>query len=554
MPQKKKNAFFFFMQELHREMANRGENVSFAQMSNIASPHWKGMTPEQKLKYQNMAKADRGEPQTPVPNHPMAVPDEPMRDTRMNNQRVLMSDFDADIASKRDKAKAREDEVKSLRFSWPPGNQLTKEIFYIIHAEYFVETQEGAVLPCEVSVVKMSLAGGIVDVYHTFIDPGPPPSGYTGEELSRSEARHQIPTFDRFDHEDFDLCEEKEEADEEGGNNDKNNNDKNDDDEDDKSKEPVDVDKRRRGYKNYTDIYCNLVRFFDDGSPNKRAFTDARDVNMVQSCLDWIFEHARPNLGLKHNQNDLARVLPLGNLVQQFFMHSQSANVHFTPSLNSVEIKLANNKWNYASNTRCFFHEAKDVSFCTTGQVRRWCFSIFDAMQSEGLYSFDMTANHVPPKPTTAFRVVAPGDITALPAHPNVSAADVDSAEEEDEGFTKVCRSDRRPEFRGGKGVIVVKETGSGTDITGELTSGANHSTSNDTSLASSFSSLGISGGESRAVGGGVGGVAGSGGAFRGGFGRGIVRDHVDAALERPNEVVEQPRRLGLGRGKPRPL
>ena len=75
-----------------------------------------------------MVKADRGEPQTPVPNYPIASPDEPMRDTRMNNQRVLMSDFDADIASKRDKAKAREDEVKSLRFSWPPGNQLTKEV------------------------------------------------------------------------------------------------------------------------------------------------------------------------------------------------------------------------------------------------------------------------------------------------------------------------------------------------------------------------------------------------------------------------------------------
>ena len=78
-----------------------------------------------------MAKAERGEPQTPVPNFPAvssSSSDDPSRDTRMNNQRVLMTDFDAERAAKRDRAKAREDEVKSLRFSWPKGNRLVHEV------------------------------------------------------------------------------------------------------------------------------------------------------------------------------------------------------------------------------------------------------------------------------------------------------------------------------------------------------------------------------------------------------------------------------------------
>ena len=51
MPAKKKNAFFFFMAEMHRQMRDRGEDVPFPQMQGIASPHWKTMTPEQKFKW-----------------------------------------------------------------------------------------------------------------------------------------------------------------------------------------------------------------------------------------------------------------------------------------------------------------------------------------------------------------------------------------------------------------------------------------------------------------------------------------------------------------------
>ena len=115
-------------------------NVSFPKMSGRLYPRNKSINQSvivnnPLFRYQNMAKAERGEPQTPVPNFPSAPPsDEPMRDTRMNNQRVLMSEFDAEMAARRDRTKQREDEVKSLRFSWPPGNRLVDEVRSINHS------------------------------------------------------------------------------------------------------------------------------------------------------------------------------------------------------------------------------------------------------------------------------------------------------------------------------------------------------------------------------------------------------------------------------------
>ena len=105
-----------------------------------------------------------------------------------------------------------------------------------------------------------------------------------------------------------------------------------------------------------------------------------------------------------------SQVLPLGSLLQQFYMHSTTSSVNSAPSINSIERQLANEKWNYSSRTRCFFHEQHDVGFCTLGQCKRWCYSIFDALTSESIYRFHLGANHIPPTVAPAFHVVAADD------------------------------------------------------------------------------------------------------------------------------------------------
>jgi hypothetical protein len=68
-----------------------------------------------------------------------------------------MSEHEAKERAKKNRLKMLEDEVKAIRFTWPPGNQLVHERFFVVHFEYFVKTQEGLYLPCEVSGVEFSL-------------------------------------------------------------------------------------------------------------------------------------------------------------------------------------------------------------------------------------------------------------------------------------------------------------------------------------------------------------------------------------------------------------
>ena len=147
-------------------------------------------------------------------------------------------------------------------------------------------------------------------------------------------------------------------------------------------------------------------------------------------------------------------------------MHSTTSNVNFAPSLNSVERQLANERWNYCSQTRCFFHEQHDGGYCTLGQCKRWCYSIFDALASEDIYDFQLGVNHLPPTSAPAFRVLDSSEATPFSA--SVAAAMGRRGENDDDHFGaryddddgNKCRTDQRPEYRDGKNAIVHTERG----------------------------------------------------------------------------------------------
>jgi hypothetical protein len=66
-----------------------------------------------------------------------------------------------------------------------------------------------------------------------------------------------------------------------------------------------------------------------------KAFTFGDDVDMVEACLEWIYDHARADLALRKNQ--LPKVLPLERMTQQLYLHSKSELVTTVPSLNSIQ-------------------------------------------------------------------------------------------------------------------------------------------------------------------------------------------------------------------------
>ncbi len=49
---------------------------------------------------------------------------------------------------------------------------LVTHFFHLAHFNYAVATDEQEFPPCEVAIVKYSLANGIVEEYHQFVNPG----------------------------------------------------------------------------------------------------------------------------------------------------------------------------------------------------------------------------------------------------------------------------------------------------------------------------------------------------------------------------------------------
>ncbi len=57
-------------------------------------------------------------------------------------------------------------------FWYSPTEVLVDHFFHFAHFNYAVATYEKQYPPVEVAIVKYSLANGILDEYHQFIEPG----------------------------------------------------------------------------------------------------------------------------------------------------------------------------------------------------------------------------------------------------------------------------------------------------------------------------------------------------------------------------------------------
>lgn len=82
--------------------------------------------------------------------------------------------------------------------------------FYFFHANSYVRTATGIVVPCEVAICKYSIRSGVIDVYDKIINirktifvlkpteckkifAGQIPPGYAYEARAAAEATHRIP-------------------------------------------------------------------------------------------------------------------------------------------------------------------------------------------------------------------------------------------------------------------------------------------------------------------------------------------------------------------------
>jgi len=358
------------MAEMMAQLRSEGQEISsMAAMPGLASPHWKAMGPEERLKYERMAKGLDKKGAGEIENN-RSVPLGPQG--RRNCAGVLLSEIERQEKEKADKIQEVEDIVLRMRLNWPPGNALIHERFKVILFEYFVKTQEGEFFPCEVALVEFSMEKGVTTKYHSFIDPGECPTGYGYEEKLRSEERHKIPPVDRF------------------------------------QSFPED---KQRAIRDHAAIYDKLVNLASDcgviRTPVVLTFGD--EAEAVEGCFEFLRRKV-------YTDKEMPRVLPIEQVFRQFYEHSRSKTVCSVPSINSCQRTLTQFIWDYLTSLCCDFHQKDDheKKFCVLAQVTRWCYHIFNAMRTNKVYDFVMTDKHMPTFDFNAVNNYAPEAVKIL--------------------------------------------------------------------------------------------------------------------------------------------
>ncbi|XP_072116379.1 protein maelstrom homolog isoform X5 [Mobula birostris] len=76
------------------------------------------------------------------------------------------------------------------------------------------------------------------------------------------------------------------------------------------------------------------------------------------------------------------------------------------PSKDSVERMLNVIVWDYAMNTRCKWHDERDIVYCALATTKKCAYCISDSLSS--IYKFEITAAHIPKREFTYGTILNP--------------------------------------------------------------------------------------------------------------------------------------------------
>ncbi|XP_052778388.1 protein maelstrom homolog [Mya arenaria] len=246
-----------------------------------------------------------------------------------------------------DNEKRRLAEKKDMRKDWPPGKELKKLKFYFINFQILCKTEEGVVLPAEIAIIEFSLEKGITKELHRFIEPGQIPPGYRFTCIQNSDDTHQIP-----------------------------------------------VENFEQADGNYTGLWIHIENFINPNGelsehPPLYCLGAGENYDAVERCLEWI--HGKARLGAP---NRIRKVYEIEGLFQELHAHvgNQVSKALLIQSLTSSD-------WDYEPNTKCKYHDEKEVKDCSLGIVKRYAYAISDSLCKD--YDVQLTRAHIPAREDT---------------------------------------------------------------------------------------------------------------------------------------------------------
>jgi len=166
------------MLALQDEEKRKGNNYNMKQIAEIAGPKYKLLPKEDKEYYEDRA-ADFKKTQRK----------EGKLDSYGNSIAQIEKEEEELMREEDDMYRAIQKRLKYLGSK----KDIAEEPFYFLSTKIFCKTDEGDYLPAELGLTKYSIAQGVMNQYHCFIDPGPIPIGYSFSCKSTSEAEHKIP-------------------------------------------------------------------------------------------------------------------------------------------------------------------------------------------------------------------------------------------------------------------------------------------------------------------------------------------------------------------------
>lgn len=209
---------------------------------------------------------------------------------------------------------------------------LTTYPFHIAHVNYFCELRNGTYTACEMAIAEFTFADGVRKTYHTLINPGAVPVGFTFEAEQHSTETHNIPL------------------------------------------PPTDFG----GETNYQKIVRNIKQLLmgENGNESKLPPLYARpsDIDVVNSVL-WEFQKC---VASKVQPKDVFHVKSLPELFYDLWTASLSiAGASRFPAFGCAERELDNDVHEFTNGISCSFHEETDAwRHCSLSCVRRWSFLI----------------------------------------------------------------------------------------------------------------------------------------------------------------------------------